>query len=100
MNQSANFTEYESWNTDMDSSGGGLDHSADSNLSSSDNDRINSSPDNLLKGPSGVNSGGVGVVGSAATGNKFNYVSIQSFVTEIIIKLFNFCFVFHFIDGP
>ncbi|KPU77055.1 uncharacterized protein Dana_GF11212, isoform B [Drosophila ananassae] len=57
INQSANFTEYESWHTDMDSSGGGLDHSAESNVSSSDNDRLNSSPDNPSKsggsGPSG-----------------------------------------------
>ncbi|XP_019890584.1 arfGAP with SH3 domain, ANK repeat and PH domain-containing protein-like isoform X2 [Musca domestica] len=93
MNQSTNYTEYESWNTDMDSSGGGLDHSAESNLSSSDNDRINSSPDNLLKGPcssSGVGGGGCGglsicggsssgsgVSGSVLTattgGNKYNY---------------------------
>ncbi|TMW43691.1 hypothetical protein DOY81_011228 [Sarcophaga bullata] len=69
MNQSTNYTEYESWHADMDSSGGGggggggLDHSADSNLSSSDNDRINSSPDNLLKSSST----------STTTGNKFNY---------------------------
>ncbi|KAI8119052.1 ANK repeat and PH domain-containing protein 1, Arf-GAP with SH3 domain [Lucilia cuprina] len=60
MNQSTNYADYESWHTDMDSSGGGLDHSADSNLSSSDNDRINSSPDNLLKGTS-------------TSANKFNY---------------------------
>ncbi|KAM7342129.1 arfGAP domain of ASAP isoform 2-T2 [Cochliomyia hominivorax] len=62
MNQSTNYADYESWHTDMDSSGGGLDHSADSNLSSSDNDRINSSPDNLLKGTS-----------TSTSGNKFNY---------------------------
>ncbi|XP_023172645.2 arfGAP with SH3 domain, ANK repeat and PH domain-containing protein isoform X1 [Drosophila hydei] len=53
INQSANFTDYESWHTDMDSSGGGLDHSADSNISSSDNDRLNSSPDNQLKNAAG-----------------------------------------------
>ncbi|XP_037953322.1 arfGAP with SH3 domain, ANK repeat and PH domain-containing protein [Teleopsis dalmanni] len=53
INQSANFSEFETWNTDMDSSGGGLDHSAESNISSSDNDRINSSPDNQLKSMSG-----------------------------------------------
>ncbi|XP_017087721.1 arfGAP with SH3 domain, ANK repeat and PH domain-containing protein isoform X2 [Drosophila bipectinata] len=61
INQSANFTEYESWHTDMDSSGGGLDHSAESNVSSSDNDRLNSSPDNPSK------SGGPG------PGGKFHY---------------------------
>lgn len=66
MNQSTNYADYESWHTDMDSSGGGLDHSADSNLSSSDNDRINSSPDNLLKGTS-----------TSTSGNKFNYVSLN-----------------------
>ncbi|EDW85580.2 uncharacterized protein Dwil_GK23159 [Drosophila willistoni] len=49
INQSANFTDYESWHTDMDSSGGGLDNSAESNISSSDNDRLNSSPDNQTK---------------------------------------------------
>lgn len=43
----------------MDSSGGGLDHSAESNVSSSDNDRLNSSPDNnQAKNPSGTGSGG------------------------------------------
>ncbi|XP_030382329.1 arfGAP with SH3 domain, ANK repeat and PH domain-containing protein isoform X2 [Scaptodrosophila lebanonensis] len=40
-----NFTHYDSWQTDIDSSGGGLDHS----VSSSDNDRLNSSPDNQAK---------------------------------------------------
>ncbi|KAH8254058.1 hypothetical protein KR032_008275 [Drosophila birchii] len=63
INQSANFTDYESWHTDMDSSGGGLDHSADSNVSSSDNDRLNSSPDN----PSKTGGGGSG------PGGKFHY---------------------------
>ncbi|EDW02273.1 GH19987 [Drosophila grimshawi] len=57
INQSTNFTDYESWHTDMDSSGGGLDHSAESNVSSSDNDRLNSSPDNPLKNPSVVGTG-------------------------------------------
>lgn len=57
INQSG-FTDYESWHTDMDSSGGGLDHSAESNVSSSDNDRLNSSPDNQAKNPSGTGSGG------------------------------------------
>lgn len=42
----------------MDSSGGGLDHSAESNVSSSDNDRLNSSPDNQAKNPSATGSGG------------------------------------------
>lgn len=64
MNPTTNYTEYESWHTDMDSSGGGLDNSADSNLSSNDNDRINSSRDNLLKSSS-----------TTTIGNKFNYVS-------------------------
>ncbi|XP_020798458.1 arf-GAP with SH3 domain, ANK repeat and PH domain-containing protein 2 isoform X4 [Drosophila serrata] len=63
INQSANFTDYESWHTDMDSSGGGLDHSAESNVSSSDNDRLNSSPDN----PSKTGGGGSG------PGGKFHY---------------------------
>ncbi|XP_017027196.1 arfGAP with SH3 domain, ANK repeat and PH domain-containing protein isoform X3 [Drosophila kikkawai] len=63
INQSANFTDYESWHTDMDSSGGGLDHSAESNVSSSDNDRLNSSPDN----PSKTGGGGSGL------GGKFHY---------------------------
>ncbi|XP_034654234.1 arfGAP with SH3 domain, ANK repeat and PH domain-containing protein isoform X1 [Drosophila subobscura] len=58
INQSANFTDYESWHTDMDSSGGGLDHSADSNVSSSDNDRLNSSPDNPTKGGPGTGPSG------------------------------------------
>jgi len=49
----------------MDSSGGGLDHSAESNVSSSDNDRLNSSPDNQGKNTSGVGSGG-----------KLHYVSV------------------------
>ncbi|XP_012162223.1 arfGAP with SH3 domain, ANK repeat and PH domain-containing protein isoform X1 [Ceratitis capitata] len=66
INQSMNYSDYEPWNTELDtsvgggggdghgrggsgSSGGGLDNSADSNLSSSDNDRISSSPDNQLK---------------------------------------------------
>lgn len=69
MNQSTNYSEYESWNTDMDSSGGGLDRSGDSNVSSSDNDRLNSSPDNLLKGTSGSG------VAATAVGNKYVYVS-------------------------
>lgn len=63
INQSANFTDYESWHTDMDSSGGGLDHSAESNVSSSDNDRLNSSPDNPSKTGGGTGPGG-----------KFHYV--------------------------
>lgn len=42
----------------MDSSGGGLDHSAESNVSSSDNDRLNSSPDNQAKNASATGSGG------------------------------------------
>lgn len=62
INQSANFTDYESWHTDMDSSGGGLDHSAESNVSSSDNDRLNSSPDNPSK------------TGGPGPGGKFHYV--------------------------
>lgn len=45
----------------MDSSGGGLDHSAESNVSSSDNDRLNSSPDNPSK------------TGGAGLGGKFHY---------------------------
>ncbi|XP_055840542.1 arfGAP with SH3 domain, ANK repeat and PH domain-containing protein isoform X1 [Episyrphus balteatus] len=44
-----NYTEYEPWMSEMDSSGG-LDHSADSNISSIDNDRLNASPDSNQKG--------------------------------------------------
>lgn len=80
MNQSTNYADFESWQTDMDSSGGGLDHSADSNLSSSDNDRINSSPDNLLKGTS-----------TSTSGNKFNFVSLKD-----VLKYFYFTVLFFF----
>lgn len=65
-----NYSDYEPWHTELDSSGGGgghgvggLDNSADSNLSSSDNDHISSSPDNQLK--SGTSNSG---------GGKYSYV--------------------------
>lgn len=72
----------------MDSSGGGLDHSAESNISSSDNDRLNSSPDNQVKNASGV--GSVGklhyVSNVTNTSSSFNYM--QSFrMDSVAVKL-------------